>query len=120
MQRSPLFRFAVSLGPHVLVQCTTVTMDYVLTRFRENIGNGFLPLKDARHTSKITFLIARRSFVSNLRTLNPECLYVRLSSVRGLLARGTNARAHMRRMWRPHNNLIITTEKKTLQKTHTI
>jgi len=66
------------------------------------------------HIKKITFLIARRSFASNLRTLNHECLYVRLSSVRGLLAQGTIARAHMRRMWRAHIPLrIILFQKNT-------
>jgi len=50
MQRWPLCRFAVSRGPQALVQRTAVTIDYLLIRFRENVGNGYLPLKDARHS----------------------------------------------------------------------
>jgi hypothetical protein len=50
MVRWMLCRFALSRGPHVLVQRTAVPIDYVLIRFRENVGNGLLPLKDVRHT----------------------------------------------------------------------
>ena len=91
--------------------------------------SGIVTFHSKTHvTQKITFLIARRSFVSNLRMLNPESLYVSLSSVRGLLAQGTTARAHMWRMWRAHILLRIILlrpppQKKhthTFQKTHTI
>jgi hypothetical protein len=94
--------------------------------------SGMVTLHPKTHVThkKSTFLIARRSFASNLRILNPKCLYVRLSSVRELLAHGKTARAHMQQMWRTHTPLrIILLQKKhththtrarAFEKTHTI
>jgi hypothetical protein len=44
-----LFQFAVSQGPHMLLQCIAVAVRFLLTALKEAAGNGFFWLADLHH-----------------------------------------------------------------------
>lgn len=62
---SPLFQFAMMWGPRNLVQCTAVTIFFLLIIFK-GAENGFIQL--AKHLSHLTntLLIAHQNFTSSV------------------------------------------------------
>jgi len=58
-QRSSLFLFALSRGPHVFVQYIALNIKFLLTTFKEGVGNTFLRFADTRHFLINTFIIRR-------------------------------------------------------------
>jgi hypothetical protein len=62
VQRSPLFHFALSEGPRILVECVAVVIRSVFTVFEQAVGKAFLQLADtSSHLANTVFIVRRSS-----------------------------------------------------------